>query len=132
MLTHAVVPQEQTRSEVAPQQEPGNKVFVPRTDIYETENEIVLHANLPGVQPDGLDIHFTNGDLKILGRCEPRQQGMRYLWREYEVGHFHRSFHINEQIDADKIQADMKGGVLTITLPKSEAVKPRRIAVKQA
>jgi len=105
-------------------------VFTPRVDILETEDELVLSADLPGVKPEDTDVRFENGELILQGRCAVRQPGQDYLLAEYEVGDFHRVFTVSQDIDAEKISAQMKNGVLTVHLPKSEALKPRKITVK--
>jgi HSP20 family protein len=104
--------------------------FTPRVDILENDNEITIFADMPGVRSEDADIRFENGELTLHGRCSPRQEVANYLAAEYGVGDFYRVFTINESIDADKITAELKNGVLTVHLPKSEAVKPRKIAVK--
>jgi HSP20 family protein len=104
--------------------------FTPRVDILENENEITIFADMPGARPEDADIRFENGELTLHGRCSPRQEVANYLAAEYGIGDYYRVFSINESIDADKIAAELKNGVLTVHLPKSEAVKPRRIAVK--
>jgi HSP20 family protein len=77
-----------------------------------------------------VDVRFDNGELIIHGRCAPRHQGANYLLSEYGVGDFYRAFTISEQIDWQKISTELKNGVLTVHLPKAEAVKPRKITVK--
>jgi HSP20 family protein len=104
--------------------------FTPRVDIVETPEELWLCADLPGVRPDAVDVRFENGELLLHGRCPQRQSGVNYLASEYEVGDFYRAFAVSEAIDSDKISAELKNGVLTVRLPKSEAVKPRKISVK--
>ena len=104
--------------------------FTPRVDIMETEEESLLLADLPGVKPEDVDVRFDNGELIIDGRCAPRHQGANYLLFEYGVGDFYRAFTISEQIDWQKISAELKNGVLTVHLPKAETVKPRKITVK--
>jgi HSP20 family protein len=106
--------------------------YTPRVDILETEDELVLYADMPGVKPEDVDMDFENGELSIFGRCAPRQEQANFLLQEYGVGDYYRAFTISEQIDSEKISAELKHGVLTVHLPKSEAVKPRRIAVKSA
>jgi len=102
----------------------------PRVDILETEQEVLLLADLPGVKPSDVDVRFENGELTIHGRRTSSHTGkQRALW-EYEPAHYHRAFRLTEDVAADKIQAELKNGVLTVRLPKAEAAKPRRIAVK--
>jgi HSP20 family protein len=93
----------------------------PRVDVLETENEFLVLADVPGVKPDQVDVRFEKGELAVLGRRPggPRSNALA----------FHRTFAVAETIAADKITADLKAGVLTIRLPKTEAVKPKRIAV---
>ena len=91
---------------------------------------MVLYGDLPGVASEDLDIHFEKGELKIYGKVAPRNANVELLYGEYGIGDFHRSFSVSEAIDAEKIAAELKNGVLTVHLPKREAVKPRRIEVK--
>jgi HSP20 family protein len=77
-----------------------------------------------------VDVRFENGELCLQARCPVRQQGASYLLSEYGVGDFYRAFSIDQDINPDKIAAELKNGVLTVHLLKSEAVKPRKIAIK--
>ncbi|MBI3410872.1 MAG: Hsp20/alpha crystallin family protein [Planctomycetes bacterium] len=96
----------------------------------ETDEESLLLADLPGVKPEDVDLRFENGELIIDGRCAPRHAGANYLLSEYGVGDFYRTFSISERIDWQKIAAELINGVLTIHLPRAEAVKPKKITVK--
>ncbi len=107
-----------------------NLLYTPRVDILETEDELTLYADVPGVEPGDVDVRFENGELVIHGRCQPRQRGEEYLAWEFGVGDYYRAFAVNDVINADQISAELKNGVLTVHLPKSEAVKPKRIPVK--
>jgi HSP20 family protein len=104
--------------------------FTPRFDIWENEDEILLYGDLPGVAPNDLDIRFENGELTIHGRVAPRHAERRSLYGEYGVGDFFRSFAIGQTIDSTQISAGLKQGVVILHLPKTAAVRPRRIAVK--
>jgi HSP20 family protein len=95
--------------------------LVPRVDILETENEYLVLADMPGVAPKDMDIRFDKGELTVIGRRPAR--------RNYEASSYQRSFQVSDAIAVDKISAELKAGVLTIHLPKVEAVKPRRITV---
>ena len=108
------------------------EVYTPRFDIAETEDELFLYGDLPGVEPDDLDIRFEDRELAVHGKVAPRHADKQHLRGEYGVGDFHRTFSVGESIDANGISAELKNGVLTIRLPKSEAVKPKRIEVKTA
>ncbi|TVS20143.1 MAG: Hsp20/alpha crystallin family protein [Planctomycetaceae bacterium] len=106
--------------------------FTPRFDIWENDDELILYGDLPGVSAENLEIRFEEKQLSIHGRVDARQGGVQYLYAEYGVGDFFRTFAIGEAMDASKIAAELKNGVLTVHLPKSEAVKPKRIEVRQA
>lgn len=104
--------------------------FRPNVDIREENDELLVLADVPGVKSDSIDVNFEDGNLTIHGKVPLRQDGgQRYLRHEYSVGDFHRSFQVSEAIDASKISAHYADGVLTLRLPKSEAIKPRKIQV---
>ena len=106
-------------------------VFTPAVDIFESEEEITLLADMPGVPSDGVTIDLHNNELKVTGEVETEgSKNETYLLREYETGRFHRQFTLSDRIDQDKIGASMKDGVLRLVLPKVEKAKPRRIEVK--
>lgn len=117
-----------------PEQIRGGRVYSPGVDIIEMESELLLLADVPGVKPDDVDINYEQGLLTLHCRVTPRQdeQQTGFLLREYGVGDYYRSFQIGEGIDAGRIEAEIKDGVLTLHLPKTEEVKPRRISVKTA
>jgi len=108
----------------------GGYAFTPRVDIYETDRELLLYAELPGVKPEDVDLHFEKGELVLHGKVQGKEDRDNYWLREYPVGDFYRVFTIHESIDASKIEAESKNGVLTVHLPKVEAVRPRQITVK--
>ena len=106
-------------------------VFTPAVDIFESEEEITLLADMPGVPSDGVTIDLHNDELKVTGEVETQgSKNETYLLREYETGRFHRQFTLSDRIDQDKIGASMKDGVLRLVLPKVQKAKPRRIEVK--
>lgn len=104
--------------------------FTPRFDIWETDQEYFLAGDLPGVDPQDLEIRYEQQELTILGKVTHRQSAGRYLGVEYGVGDFHRSFTVGDAIDGAGIAAELKGGVLTVRLPKRAELRPRKIAVK--
>jgi HSP20 family protein len=104
--------------------------YRPNVDILEQADELTVLADVPGAAADGIDIHFEDGKLSIHAKVPPRNQDVDFIVREYGVGDFYREFRVNETIDAAKISAELADGVLTLHLPKVEAVKPRKIAVK--
>jgi HSP20 family protein len=108
----------------------GGVYYTPRVDIYETPEELVLLVDLPGVKPPEVELHFEKGELILHGKVYPRPQPPVFLAAEYGVGDFYRSFSIFTEVNPEKIVAEYKFGVLTIHLPKSEKVKPKKIFVK--
>ncbi len=114
----------------APETTRGGTYYTPRTDIYETEDEIVLSCDMPGVKPQDLDVRFERGELSLHGKVAPRGPSGAFLQQEYGIGDFYRSFSIQPEIDVEKISAEFRNGVLTVRLPKQERIKPRKIAVK--
>lgn len=104
--------------------------YVPRCDIVETDDELLLYGDLPGVTPENLDVRFENERLIIHGKVESRHENREFVYGEYGIGDYYREFQIFEDVDAEKISADLKNGVLCVHLPKTEAAKPRRIEVK--
>ena len=108
----------------------GGVFFTPRVDIVETDAELTLYAEVPGVRPEDVDLRYEKGELLLHGRVPSRQERQTALLQEYEEGDFFRAFTIHESIDAGRIAAECKNGVLTVHLPKVEAVRPRQIAVR--
>lgn len=110
----------------------GGRVYSPSVDIIELDNELLLLADVPGARADDLEISYEQGQLTLHARVQPRQDLEKtcYLTREYGVGDFYRSFQVGEGIDAQKIEAELKDGVLTLHLPKAEEARPRKIKVK--
>jgi HSP20 family molecular chaperone IbpA len=109
----------------------GGPYYRPNVDIYESADELVLEADVPGAKSEDIDIHFEDGSLAIHVRVpQRRSESVEFLRQEYGVGDYYRTFRVSEQIDATRISADYKDGVLTLHLPKVEAVKPRKIKVK--
>lgn len=102
----------------------------PRVDVLETENEFLLLADMPGVRPDDVDVRFEQGELTVHGRRAAADGNRRPLLGEYASTNFHRVFAVTDTVAADRIEAELKNGVLTVRLPKIEAVKPRKIAVR--
>lgn len=103
--------------------------YTPRVDIFETEKELTLIADIPGVNSDDLDIDIRDNTLTINGKVKPEEEH-RYLLKEYGVGNCFRQFTLSEVIDQENISADIKDGVLKLNLPKVERAKPRKITVR--
>lgn len=131
MATEATLEQQAGPAEV--ERTRTEHYYRPNVDIVERTDELLLLADMPGAQGDAIDIQFEDGELSIHGRVARRQpEGTNYLLAEYGVGDFHRTFRVSEQIDATRIAAEYADGVLTVHLPKVEAVKPRKIKVQSA
>lgn len=107
------------------------RYYQPNVDIVEDEHGFRILADIPGVKPGDVTINFQNGALTITGKVAPRQpEKTRYLFREYGVADYYRHFDVGESVDVDKITASYSDGVLTVTLPKAESAKPRKISVE--
>jgi HSP20 family protein len=109
----------------------GTTQWTPAADIYESENELVVNLDLPGVDPKMVDIRVENNVLSIRGerQFEDEQNKENFHRVERSYGTFGRAFTLSTAVDADKIRANYKAGVLSITLPKAEAAKPKRIQI---
>jgi HSP20 family molecular chaperone IbpA len=116
----------------AEQTTPG-VVFTPQVDIFETEKEITLLADIPGVKSEKLNIDLRDNVLTITGDIEPVESaGEEDVLIEYETGRFYRQFTLSEVIDQNKIDAKLGDGVLRLALPKVEKATPRKITIKAA
>jgi HSP20 family protein len=98
-------------------------------DAYATEDAIVLTADVPGLKPEELNVTLEGDTLTIRGELKNREENRNYLLRERATGLFERVLTINTPIDTNKVKAEFSDGVLTLTLPKAEAVKPKQIKV---
>jgi HSP20 family molecular chaperone IbpA len=108
---------------------PG-RTYLPSVDISESEGALWLWADVPGVDENSLDIRLDNDQLTIEGRVSlDEYENLSPVYTEYNVGNFVRTFRVSESIDAERIQASVKNGVLELQLPKAEKARPRRIAV---
>lgn len=107
------------------------RYVAPPVDIYEQTDRLVLIADVPGAQKDGVNVNVENNILTLEANA-PEAESDDAVYREYQLANFYRQFEFSETIDAEKISAELKNGVLTVHLPKVEKVKPRQIAVKYA
>jgi HSP20 family molecular chaperone IbpA len=122
--------EKQELSTPAEQTKPG-LVFTPAVDIFETEKEITLLADIPGVTPDNLNIDLRENVLTLTGDIAPFEGADEEdVLIEYEIGRYFRQFTLSEVIDQDRIDAQLTDGVLRLTLPKVEKATPRRIEIK--
>ncbi len=105
-------------------------VFTPPIDIYETEDGLVLMADLPGVALDSLELQVQDNKLTLLGRVKspvPPETQLRY--QEYQVGDFLRSFILSDEVDHERVSATLNSGVLKVWLPKAKKAQARRIQI---
>jgi HSP20 family protein len=105
-------------------------VYVPAVDIYESEDALVLVADMPGVGPEDVSIDIRDNQLSLRGSVALEETKERVHLQEYGVGDYYRQFSLGRAIDQSRIEASMRTGVLTLTLPKADTVKPRKISVK--
>ncbi|PLX92756.1 MAG: molecular chaperone [Desulfuromonas sp.] len=115
------VSREETRS--------TSKVMVPAVDIFESDDALTLVADMPGVAKEGLDINLEKGVLTLSGEVALESHG-KPLQREFSSANYYRQFKLSEHIDAEKAAAELTSGVLTLTIPKAESAKPRRIEIR--
>ena len=106
-------------------------VIAPLTDIYETEDEFVLTANMPGVSRENIQIKLEDTSLAIFGRIKFSEAIKRnYILNENEIGNYYRKFNISNSIDETRIEAKYENGQLILNLPKHDRVKPRTINIR--
>jgi len=105
------------------------RYITPPVDIFETKDGLTVIADLPGVQQSGLDVRVADGVLTLHGKTQHIAPGTPIV-REYELLNFYRQFELPEAVDADRISAQLKHGILALHLPKKEKAKPRQIAVQ--
>ncbi len=111
---------------------PG-RTYVPRVDIYEKQDGILILADLPGVDEKNLDIVLEKGVLTIDGQADqawPEAYNLSHY--EYDVGNYHRAFKLSEEVDQDKIEATIKNGVLSLQMPYATGPRTRKIQVQTA
>jgi len=106
------------------------RTFVPTADIYEDRDSLKVVLEMPGVEKGNVEIRVEEGVLFVEGRLDlAKYRGLQPLYTEYNIGNYARSFRLSNAIDQDKIGAELKDGVLSLTLPKAEKAKPRTIQV---
>lgn len=108
----------------------GERALTLPVDAYATEGELVITASIPGVDPKDVKITIEGDMLTIQGEIKPPVENVNYLFQERRYGPFYRQLQINIPVQADKAEATFDKGVLTLTIPKAEVVKPRQIKVK--
>ncbi|MDH5560629.1 MAG: Hsp20/alpha crystallin family protein [Deltaproteobacteria bacterium] len=107
------------------------RFYKPSTDIIETEQNLTLYMDMPGVAKNAVEVKLEKNVLTVDGRIDQdRYKNLKAQYAEYNVGHYSRSFQLSSEINQDKILAKMEKGVLTLTLPKAEQAKPKLISIQ--
>jgi len=117
------------KGEQSPEYTRQGVVATPAVDIFENKDQILVVADVPGVPNDGVNLRFDKDQLFIEATTNPLGQNLNPLFREFGEVTYRRIFELAPGIDVEKISAELKAGVLTITLPKAEALKPRKIQI---
>ena len=106
-------------------------VVAPFVDVYETDDDFHLVANMPGVTRDDVKLKLEEGSLSILGKVNYKDvKNRKYILNENEIGNYYRKFRISNSVDETKIEARFENGQLTVRLPKHDRIKPRTIEIK--
>jgi len=106
------------------------RTYLPTTDIFETEQELTVVMEMPGVDRQNVEVTVENNVLSVSGRIDfSKYEGLQPVYTEYNVGSYARTFQLSSKIEQDGISAALKDGVMTLVLPKVERAKPRKIAV---
>lgn len=113
-------------------QSESREAYLPRCDIYERQDAIVVLADMPGVDEKGAEVRLEKNVLELIGRVNKRSERHRYERCEYGEGDYYRNLRLSDGIDTERIEASMKNGVLRVVLPKSQKHRPRKIEVKSA
>jgi len=107
------------------------RVFAPIADIYETNDALTVILEMPGVEKNNVDVRVEDDILRVNGQLDlSKYKGLLPLYTEYNIGNYSRNFRLSNKIDQNKIAAELKDGVLWLTLPKAEEAKPRTIEIK--
>lgn len=116
---------------IEPRREQDTRSVLPRVDVYEDASSITLLADLPGVPRDKLELKVEGDTLLVEGTVQPpTPEGLEAVYAEVRVPRFRRSFALSRDLDTQRIDANLKEGVLTLRIPKAEHAQPRRIAVQ--
>ncbi|MFH1152474.1 MAG: Hsp20/alpha crystallin family protein [Pseudomonadota bacterium] len=119
------------RDDMRPETTRELPAYAPMVDIFENQEEILVHADMPGVVKEDVSVNIDNGRLFLSGVRKVDSRGAS-TWEEFGSLEYRRTFSVPQTIDINKINAELKDGVLLLHLPKSEAAKPRQIEIKVA
>lgn len=125
MTTQEIEKRQQADVKRAPQ---AARYFQPSTDVRETKDQIMIQFDMPGVSSENVELTVEKGTLTVTGKADPEEQGTA-VYRETHIGDYQRVFTLSDDADIEGIGAEMKAGVLTVSIPKAEKAKPKRIAV---
>jgi HSP20 family protein len=107
------------------------RTYLPAADIYETSDALTVILEMPGVEKGNVDVRVEDGVLRVDGKLDlSKYKGVVPLYTEYNVGHYSRGFRLSSKIDQNRISAELKDGVLSLTVPKAEEARPRTIQIK--
>ncbi len=124
-------PTQQVAGREAAERTRTRPLYAPRADIYETDQGLVIEVDMPGVPPDAVDVTLEKRVLTIRGRSQDRTpEGFSPVYREYQAGDYERTFTMSDEINADGIQANVKGGILRLFLPRAAEAQARRIRIQ--
>ena len=125
--------EKQEIAEIDAERTRDRRAFVPRGDIYETKDALIVAVDVPGVDENSVDVVLEKNVLTIDGYVKPEKMGGYSLtYVEYDVGDYQRRFTLPDEIDQSKIEATVKDGILRLVLPKSAAAKTKKVAVRAA
>jgi len=113
-------------------EEEASQALAPRLDVVERENEFVVQAEMPGIKKDDIEVSLENGVLTITAETKSetgQKEGERVIRQERRYGKYLRSLRLGKEVDEKKVKASYKDGILELTLPKAEEVKPKKITV---
>jgi len=131
MAPNEIIQKEKEKIQSTEERTKNVHYYKPDVDIYETDKELVLVADVPGAINDSIDIDLKDDVLTIDAKINPDMyESLNPIYTEYRVGHYYRKFSLDTDIDQSKIGAKMQNGVLTVRLPKSEKSLPRKISIQ--
>jgi HSP20 family protein len=127
---HELQVQQKREVDKKPESTTPARRYLPVTDIFETQDALTVVLEMPGVDKDAVEVRVENDVLTIDGSVDfSKYQGLSPVYTEYNVGNYARSFQLSNKIDQERISAELQEGVITLTLPKAERAKPRKVKV---
>ncbi|NLX05911.1 MAG: Hsp20/alpha crystallin family protein [Phycisphaerae bacterium] len=132
MAQEVEVKRSEEQAVTEPEQTRTGRTYIPDVDIIEKEDELMVLADVPGAASENTDVVCERDILTIHCRVDPRQdpQETNFLLREYGVGDYFRSFRLSDEVDSERVHAELRQGVLTVHVPKSAASRRRKVEIK--